>query len=164
MVRRSRREKTLTDYDEEIEAAKAKIEQAKAAKAQLIADMQTFVGEAAIETFGTDHFTSKAAALRFFKGLETKIEEAREIEEAQEEIEEETAQEAEENTTVATETVATVVEEDAADDASGVDGDATVDNEFEPVADGASDDAENSNDNVTTNHFDPDASMAYFQR
>ncbi len=32
MVRRSRREKTLTDYDEEIEAAKAKIEQAKAAK------------------------------------------------------------------------------------------------------------------------------------
>lgn len=161
MVRRSRREKTLTDYDEEIEAAKAKIEQAKAAKAQLIADMQTFVGEAAIETFGTDHFTSKAAALRFFKGLETKIEEAREIEEAQEEAEQE---EAEENTTVATETVTTVVEKDAADDASGVDGDATVDNEFEPVADGASDDAENSNDNVTTNHFDPDASMAYFQR
>ena len=160
MVRRSRREKTLTDYDEEIEAAKAKIEQAKAAKAQLIADMQTFVGEAAIEIFGTDHFTSKAAALRFFKGLETKIEEAREIEEAQEEVEEET----EGNATAATETVTTVVEKDAADDASGVDGDATVDNEFEPVADGASDDAENSNDNVTTNHFDPDASMAYFQR
>lgn len=158
MVRRSRREKTLTDYDEEIEAAKAKIEQAKAAKAQLIADMQTFVGEAAIETFGTDHFTSKAAALRFFKGLETKIEEAREIEEAQEEVEEETAQEAEENTTVATETVATVVEEDAA----GVDGEATADNES--AADDASDDAENSNDNVTTNHFDPDASMSYFQR
>ncbi len=70
MVRRSRREKTLTDYDEEIEAAKAKIEQAKAAKAQLIADMQTLVVVAAIETFGTYHFTSTAAALRFFKGLE----------------------------------------------------------------------------------------------
>ena len=148
MVRRSRREKTLTDYDEEIEAAKAKIEQAKAAKAQLIADMQTFVGEAAIETFGTDHFTSKAAALRFFKGLEAKIEEAQQ--EAEEEIEE--------NTTVATETVATVAEEDAA----GVDGDVTADNG--PAADGASDDAVNTDDNVTTNHFDPESSMAYFQR
>lgn len=156
MVRRSRREKTLTDYDEEIEAAKAKIEQAKAAKAQLIADMQTFVGEAAIETFGTDHFTSKAAALRFFKGLEERVEEAQEIEEAQQEAEEET----EEDVTVATETVTTVVE----DDASGVDGNVAADNESESAADGASDDAENSNDNVTTNHFDPDASMAYFQR
>lgn len=162
MVRRSRREKTLTDYDEEIEAAKAKIEQAKAAKAQLIADMQTFVGEAAIEIFGTDHFTSKAAALRFFKGLEERVEEAQEIEEAQQESEEET----EENTTVATETVATetvatVVEEDAA----GVDGDVTTNDESaEPAADGASDYAENSNDSATTTHFDPDASMAYFQR
>lgn len=154
MVRRSRREKTLTDYDEEIEAAKAKIEQAKAAKAQLIADMQTFVGEAAIEMFGTDHFTSKAAALRFFKGLEERVEEAQEIEEAQEEFEEET----EENTIVATETVATVAEEDAA----GVDGDVTADNG--PAADGASDDAVNTDDNVTTNHFDPESSMAYFQR
>lgn len=154
MVRRSRREKTLTDYDEEIEAAKAKIEQAKAAKAQLIADMQTFVGEAAIETFGTDHFTSKAAALRFFKGLEERVEEAREIEEAQQEAEEEI----EENTTVATVSVATVAEEDAA----GVDGDVTADTE--PVADGASDDAVNTDDNVTTNHFDPESSMAYFQQ
>ena len=149
MVRRSRREKTLTDYDEEIEAAKAKIEQAKAAKAQLIADMQTFVGEAAIETFGTDHFTSKAAALRFFKGLEAKMEEAEQ-------------EEAEENTTAATETVTTVVEEDAA----GVDGDVTADNG--PAADGASDDAVNTDDNAdgdaTTNHFDPESSMAYFQR
>ena len=156
MVRRSRREKTLTDYDEEIEAAKAKIEQAKAAKAQLIADMQTFVGEAAIEMFGTDHFTSKAAALRFFKGLEERVEEAQEIEEAQQETEDET----EENTTAATETVTTVVE----DDASGVDGDVTADNESESAADDASDDAENSNDNATMNHFDPAASMAYFQR
>lgn len=154
MVRRSRREKTLTDYDEEIEAAKAKIEQAKAAKAQLIADMQTFVGEAAIEMFGTDHFTSKAAALRFFKGLEERVEEAQEIEEAQQESEEET----EENTTAATETVATVAEEDAA----GVDGDVTADNE--PVADGASDDVADSNDSATTTHFDPESSMAYFQR
>ena len=157
MVRRSRREKTLTDYDEEIEAAKAKIEQAKAAKAQLIADMQTFVGEAAIETFGTDHFTSKAAALRFFKGLEERVEEAREIEEAQQEAEEET----EENATAATETVEAVVE----DDAAGVDGDVTTNDESaEPAADGASDYAENSNDSATTNHFDPDASMSYFQR
>ncbi len=157
MVRRSRREKTLTDYDEEIEAAKAKIEQAKAAKAQLIADMQTFVGEAAIETFGTDHFTSKAAALRFFKGLEERVEEAREIEEAQQEAEEET----EENATAATETVEAVVE----DDAAGVDGDVTTNDESaEPAADGTSDNAENSNDSATTNHFDPDASMAYFQR
>lgn len=154
MVRRSRREKTLTDYDEEIEAAKAKIEQAKAAKAQLIADMQTFVGEAAIETFGTDHFASKAAALRFFKGLEERVEETQEIEEAQQEVEEET----EGNTTAATETVTTVVE----DDVAGVDGDVTVDNE--PAVDGASDNAENSNDSATTNHFDPDVSMAYFQR
>ena len=149
MVRRSRREKTLTDYDEEIEAAKAKIEQAKAAKAQLIADMQTFVGEAAIEIFGTDHFTSKAAALRFFKGLEAKMEEAEQ-------------EEAEENTTVATETVATVVEEDAA----SVDGDVTADNG--PAADGVSDDAVNGDDNAdgdaTTNHFDPESSMLYFQR
>lgn len=157
MVRRSRREKTLTDYDEEIEAAKAKIEQAKAAKAQLIADMQTFVGEAAIETFGTDHFTSKAAALRFFKGLEERVEEAREIEEAQQEAEEET----EENATVATETVEAVVE----DDAAGVDGDVTTNDESaEPVADGASDDVADSNDSATTTHFDPESSMAYFQR
>lgn len=157
MVRRSRREKTLTDYDEEIEAAKAKIEQAKAAKAQLIADMQTFVGEAAIETFGTDHFTSKAAALRFFKGLEERVEEAREIEEAQQEAEEET----EENATVATETVEAVVE----DDAAGVDGDVTTNDESaEPVADGASDDAVNGDDSATTTHFDPESSMAYFQR
>lgn len=157
MVRRSRREKTLTDYDEEIEAAKAKIEQAKAAKAQLIADMQTFVGEAAIETFGTDHFTSKAAALRFFKGLEERVEEAREIEEAQQEAEEET----EENATAATETVEAVVE----DDAAGVDGDVTTNDESaESVVDGASDDAVNGDDNATTNHFDPDASMSYFQR
>lgn len=157
MVRRSRREKTLTDYDEEIEAAKAKIEQAKAAKAQLIADMQTFVGEAAIETFGTDHFTSKAAALRFFKGLEERVEEAREIEEAQQEAEEET----EENATAATETVEAVVE----DDAAGVDGDVTTNDESaEPVVDGASDDAVNGDDNAMTNHFDPDASMSYFQR
>lgn len=157
MVRRSRREKTLTDYDEEIEAAKAKIEQAKAAKAQLIADMQTFVGEAAIETFGTDHFTSKAAALRFFKGLEERVEEAREIEEAQQEAEEET----EENATATTETVEAVVE----DDVAGVDGDVTTNDESaEPAADGASDYAENSNDSATTNHFDPDASMSYFQR
>ena len=154
MVRRSRREKTRTDYDEEIEAAKAKIEQAKAAKAQLIADMQTFVGEAAIETFGTDHFTSKAAVLRFFKGLEERVEEAREIEEAQQEAEEET----EENATAATETVEAVVE----DDAAGVDGDVTTNNE--PVADDTSDDAADGNDNVTTNHFDPESSMAYFQR
>lgn len=149
MVRRSRREKTLTDYDEEIEAAKAKIEQAKAAKAQLIADMQTFVGEAAIEIFGTDHFTSKAAALRFFKGLEAKMEEAEQ-------------EEAEENTTAATEDVTAVAEEDAA----GVDGDVTADNG--PAADGASDDAVNTDDNAdgdaTTNHFDPESSMAYFQR
>lgn len=158
MVRRSRREKTLTDYDEEIEAAKAKIEQAKAAKAQLIADMQTFVGEAAIEMFGTDHFTSKAAALRFFKGLEERVEEAQEIEEAQEEAEQE---EVGENTTAATEVVTAVAEEDAA----GVDGDVTTNDESaEPAADGASDYAENSNDSATTNHFDPDASMAYFQR
>lgn len=156
MVRRSRREKTLTDYDEEIEAAKAKIEQAKAAKAQLIADMQTFVGEAAIETFGTDHFTSKAAALRFFKGLEERVEEAQEIEEAQQETDDET----EENTTVATEVVTAVAEEDAA----GVDGDVTADNESESAADDASDDAVNGDDNATTNHFDPDASMSYFQR
>lgn len=157
MVRRSRREKTLTDYDEEIEAAKAKIEQAKAAKAQLIADMQTFVGEAAIETFGTDHFTSKAAALRFFKGLEERVEEAREIEEAQQEAEEET----EENATAATETVEAVVE----DDAAGVDGDVTTNDESaEPVADGASDDVADSNDSATTTHFDPESSMAYFQR
>lgn len=157
MVRRSRREKTLTDYDEEIEAAKAKIEQAKAAKAQLIADMQTFVGEAAIETFGTDHFTSKAAALRFFKGLEERVEEAREIEEAQQEAEEET----EENATVATETVEAVVE----DDAAGVDGDVTTNDESaESVADGASDDAVNGDDSATTTHFDPESSMAYFQR
>lgn len=156
MVRRSRREKTLTDYDEEIEAAKAKIEQAKAAKAQLIADMQTFVGEAAIETFGTDHFTSKAAALRFFKGLEERVEEAREIEEVQQEAEEET----EENATAATETVEAVVE----DDAAGVDGDVTANNESESAADDASDDAADGNDNVTTNHFDPESSMAYFQR
>lgn len=157
MVRRSRREKTLTDYDEEIEAAKAKIEQAKAAKAQLIADMQTFVGEAAIETFGTDHFTSKAAALRFFKSLAERVEEAQEIEEAQQETEDET----EENTTAATETVTTVVE----DDAAGADGNVTTNDEpVEHVDDGVSDDAENSNDSATTNHFDPDASMAYFQR
>lgn len=161
MVRRSRREKTLTDYDEEIEAAKAKIEQAKAAKAQLIADMQTFVGEAAIEMFGTDHFTSKAAALRFFKGLEERVEEAQEIEEAQQESEEET----EENTTVATETVTAVAEEDVA----GADGDVTTNDESaEPAADGASDDAVNTDDNAdgdaTTNHFDPESSMAYFQR
>ena len=157
MVRRSRREKTLTDYDEEIEAAKAKIEQAKAAKAQLIADMQTFVGEAAIETFGTDHFTSKAAALRFFKGLEERVEAAQEIEEAQQETEDET----EENATAATETVEAVVE----DDAAGVDGDVTTNDESaEPVVDGASDDAVNGDDNATTNHFDPDASMSYFQR
>lgn len=155
MVRRSRREKTLTDYDEEIEAAKAKIEQAKAAKAQLIADMQTFVGEAAIEMFGTDHFTSKAAALRFFKGLEERVEEAQEIEEAQEEAEQE---EVGENTTAATEVVTAVAEEDAA----GVDGDVTADNE--PVADGASDDVADSNDSATTTHFDPESSMAYFQR
>lgn len=154
MVRRSRREKTLTDYDEEIEAAKAKIEQAKAAKAQLIADMQTFVGEAAIETFGTDHFTSKAAALRFFKGLEEWVEAAQEIEEAQQETEDET----EENITVATETVAAVVD----DDAAGADGGVTANNE--PVADGASDDVADSNDSVTTTHFDPESSMAYFQR
>lgn len=159
MVRRSRREKTLTDYDEEIEAAKAKIEQAKAAKAQLIADMQTFVGEAAIEMFGTDHFTSKAAALRFFKGLEERVEEAQEIEEAQEEAEQE---EVEENTTAATEVVTAVAEEDAV----GVDGDVTADNG--PAADGASDDAVNTDGNAdgdaTTNHFDPESSMAYFQR
>ena len=154
MVRRSRREKTLTDYDEEIEAAKAKIEQAKAAKAQLIADMQTFVGEAAIETFGTDHFTSKAAALRFFKGLEERVEAAQEIEEAQQETEDET----EENTTAATETVTTVVD----DDAAGADGGVTANNE--PVADGASDDVADSNDSATTTHFDPESSMAYFQR
>lgn len=154
MVRRSRREKTLTDYDEEIEAAKAKIEQAKAAKAQLIADMQTFVGEAAIETFGTDHFTSKAAALRFFKGLEERVKEAQEIEEAQQETDDET----EENIIAATETVATVAEKDAA----GVDGEATADNES--AADDTSDDAADGNDNVTTNHFDPESSMAYFQR
>lgn len=153
MVRRSRREKTLTDYDEEIEAAKAKIEQAKAAKAQLIADMQTFVGEAAIETFGTDHFTSKAAALRFFRNLQEQAEEAQEIEEAQQEVEE-----VEENITAATETVAAVEEEDAA----SVDDDVTVDNES--VADGASNDAGNGDDNMTTNHFDPESSMAYFQR
>lgn len=157
MVRRSRREKTLTDYDEEIEAAKAKIEQAKAAKAQLIADMQTFVGEAAIEMFGTDHFTSKAAALRFFKGLEERVEEAQEIEEVQQEAEEET----EENTTAATEVVTAVAEEDAA----GVDGDVTTNDESaEPVADGASDDVADSNDSATTTHFDPESSMAYFQR
>lgn len=158
MVRRSRREKTLTDYDEEIEAAKAKIEQAKAAKAQLIADMQTFVGEAAIEMFGTDHFTSKAAALRFFKGLEERVEEAQEIEEAQEEAEQE---EVGENTTAATEVVTAVAEEDAA----GVDGDVTTNDESaEPVADGASDDVADSNDSATTTHFDPESSMAYFQR
>ena len=159
MVRRSRREKTLTDYDEEIEAAKAKIEQAKAAKAQLIADMQTFVGEAAIETFGTDHFTSKAAALRFFKGLEERVEEAREIEEAQQEAEQEAT---EENTTAATEVVTAVAEENAA----GVDGDVTADNES--AADDASDDVVDGNDNAdgdaTTNHFDPESSMLYFQR
>lgn len=94
-----RKERTMNDYEKMIEQAQKQIEEAREQMAQLEEQMKTFTGNAAIEVFGTDPFTSERAAVRFFTKLKdaydeaaarAKQEEAAESEEAVEEVTEET--------------------------------------------------------------------------
>lgn len=96
-----RKERTMNDYEKMIEQAQKQIEEAREQMAQLEEQMKTFTGNAAIEVFGTDPFTSERAAVRFFTKLKdvydeaaarAKQEEAAESEEVVEEVREETAE------------------------------------------------------------------------